>query len=46
MDTNFYDVVVCGGSEAAIHPLPIAGFAAMQALSTRNGNEVISADAY
>ncbi len=30
------DLVVAGGSEAAIHPLPIAGFAAMQALSTRN----------
>jgi 3-oxoacyl-[acyl-carrier-protein] synthase II len=30
------DVVVAGGSEAAVHPLPIAGFAAMQALSTRN----------
>lgn len=30
------DVVLAGGSEAAIHPLPIAGFAAMQALSTRN----------
>jgi 3-oxoacyl-[acyl-carrier-protein] synthase II len=30
------DVVVAGGTEAAIHPLPIAGFAAMQALSTRN----------
>ncbi|MCH8612759.1 beta-ketoacyl-[acyl-carrier-protein] synthase family protein [Arsenicicoccus dermatophilus] len=30
------DVVVCGGTEAAVHPLPIAGFAAMQALSTRN----------
>ncbi|HEX5512089.1 MAG TPA: beta-ketoacyl-ACP synthase II [Actinomycetales bacterium] len=30
------DVVVVGGTEAAIHPLPIAGFAAMQALSTRN----------
>jgi 3-oxoacyl-[acyl-carrier-protein] synthase II len=30
------DVVIAGGSEAAIHPLPIAGFAAMQALSTRN----------
>ncbi|MEO9152829.1 MAG: beta-ketoacyl-ACP synthase II, partial [Lapillicoccus sp.] len=30
------DVVVCGGTEAAIHPLPIAGFAAMHALSTRN----------
>ena len=30
------DVVVAGGSEAAMHPMPIAGFAAMQALSTRN----------
>jgi 3-oxoacyl-[acyl-carrier-protein] synthase II len=30
------DVVIAGGTEAAIHPLPICGFAAMQALSTRN----------
>jgi len=30
------DMVVCGGTEAAVHALPIAGFAAMQALSTRN----------
>jgi 3-oxoacyl-[acyl-carrier-protein] synthase II len=30
------DVVVCGGTEAAIHPLPIAAFANMQALSKRN----------
>lgn len=30
------DVVVAGGAEAAVHPLPIAGFAAMHALSTRN----------
>jgi 3-oxoacyl-[acyl-carrier-protein] synthase II len=30
------DVMIAGGTEAAIHPLPIAGFAAMQALSTRN----------
>ena len=30
------DIVVAGGTEAAIHALPIAGFAAMQALSTRN----------
>ncbi|HLV05697.1 beta-ketoacyl-ACP synthase II [uncultured Georgenia sp.] len=29
------DVVVAGGTEAAIHPLPIAAFAKMQALSTR-----------
>ncbi len=30
------DVVLAGGTEAAMHPMPIAGFAAMQALSTRN----------
>jgi 3-oxoacyl-[acyl-carrier-protein] synthase II len=30
------DVVVCGGTEAPIHPLPIAAFAAMRAMSTRN----------
>jgi 3-oxoacyl-[acyl-carrier-protein] synthase II len=30
------DVVVAGGAEAAIHPLPIASFAAMHALSRRN----------
>lgn len=30
------DVVVTGGTEAVIHPLPIAGFAAMRAMSTRN----------
>lgn len=30
------DVVVCGGSEACVHPLPLAGFAQMRALSTRH----------
>ena len=30
------DVVVAGGTEAAIHPLPIAAFASMMALSKRN----------
>ena len=30
------DVVVCGGAEAVIHPLPMAAFAAMRALSVRN----------
>jgi 3-oxoacyl-[acyl-carrier-protein] synthase II len=34
--TGRADVVVAGGTEAAVHALPIAGFAAMQALSTRN----------
>ena len=30
------DVVIAGGTEAVVHPLPIASFAAMQALSKRN----------
>ncbi|MER5701701.1 beta-ketoacyl-ACP synthase II [Micromonospora sp. NPDC002296] len=30
------DVVLAGGTEAVIHPLPIAGFASMRAMSTRN----------
>ena len=30
------DVMICGGSEAAITPMGIGGFAAMKALSTRN----------
>ena len=30
------DVMICGGSEAAVTPLSIAGFAAMRALSTHN----------
>jgi len=30
------DIVVAGSTEAVIHPLPIAGFAAMRAMSTRN----------
>lgn len=33
------DVMIAGGSEAAITPLSVAGFAAMQALSTANNPE-------
>jgi len=33
---NRADIVVAGGVEAAIHQLPMAGFASMKALSTRN----------
>lgn len=30
------DVVIVGGTEAALHPMPMASFAVMRALSTRN----------
>ncbi|ABR31429.1 3-oxoacyl-ACP synthase [Thermosipho melanesiensis] len=33
---RYTDVAIIGGAEATIAPLPIAGFAAMKALSTRN----------
>ena len=33
---NRADMIVTGGVEAAIHQLPMAGFASMKALSTRN----------
>lgn len=40
------DVVVAGGTEAAIHALPIAGFSAMQALSTRNDDPAAASRPY
>ena len=33
---GYADAMICGGAEAAITPMSIAGFAAMRALSTRN----------
>lgn len=36
LQAGLADMVIAGGSEAAIHPLPIAAFANMQALSKRN----------
>ncbi|OJX94621.1 MAG: beta-ketoacyl-[acyl-carrier-protein] synthase II [Micrococcales bacterium 73-15] len=40
------DVVVAGGTEACIHPLPIAAFARMQALSTRNDSPATASRPY
>ncbi len=40
------DVVVAGGTEAAIHPLTISAFAAMQALSTRNDDPAVASRPY
>lgn len=36
LQAGYADIVIAGGSEAAVHPLPIASFASMQALSRRN----------
>jgi 3-oxoacyl-[acyl-carrier-protein] synthase II len=36
LQAGLADIIVTGGSEAAIHPLPLAAFATMQALSKRN----------
>ncbi len=33
---GYAEVMICGGSEAAITPMGVGGFAAMKALSTRN----------
>jgi 3-oxoacyl-[acyl-carrier-protein] synthase II len=40
------DMVVAGGSEAVIHPLPIAAFASMRALSTRNDEPAAASRPY
>ncbi|WP_226346085.1 beta-ketoacyl-[acyl-carrier-protein] synthase family protein [Agilicoccus flavus] len=40
------DMVVAGGTEAAIHPVCIGGFAAMQALSTRNDDPATASRPY
>ncbi|TDW28442.1 beta-ketoacyl-[acyl-carrier-protein] synthase family protein [Cryobacterium psychrophilum] len=46
LQAGLADVVIAGGSEAAIHPLPIAAFAAMHALSTRNDAPAIASRPY
>lgn len=33
---GYADVIIAGGTEACVHPLPLAAFAQMQALSKRN----------
>ncbi|WP_448072316.1 beta-ketoacyl-[acyl-carrier-protein] synthase family protein [Georgenia yuyongxinii] len=40
------DVVIAGGTEAAVHPLPLASFAKMQALSTRNDDPAAASRPY
>src|SRR6185503_15033242 len=36
ISTGYADAMICGGAEASITPLGVAGFAAMRALSQRN----------
>jgi len=40
------DVVLAGGTEAVVHPLPLAAFASMQALSKRNDSPATASRPY
>ncbi|MBW8171487.1 beta-ketoacyl-ACP synthase II [Ornithinimicrobium sp. Arc0846-15] len=40
------DVMVAGGTEAAMHPLPLAAFSQMKALSTRNDDPTAASRPY
>ncbi|MEY4743585.1 MAG: hypothetical protein RIR34_924 [Actinomycetota bacterium] len=44
--TGEVDIVVAGGCEAGIHPLPLAAFASMHALSKRNDNPAAASRPY
>lgn len=46
IQTGRADVVIAGGTEAAIHPITMAGFAAMRALSTRNDDPTAASRPY
>ncbi|TBN56897.1 beta-ketoacyl-[acyl-carrier-protein] synthase II [Glaciihabitans arcticus] len=46
LQKGYADVVVAGGTEAVVHPLPIASFAAMQALSKRNDDPATASRPY
>lgn len=46
LNSGEIDIVVAGGAEAAIHPLPIAAFAAMHALSRRNDDPATASRPY
>ncbi|PPI21043.1 beta-ketoacyl-[acyl-carrier-protein] synthase II [Rathayibacter sp. AY1B1] len=46
MQLGLADVVIAGGTESVVHPLPIAAFASMQALSRRNDDPATASRPY
>jgi 3-oxoacyl-[acyl-carrier-protein] synthase II len=46
LQAGLADVVIAGGTEAVVHPLPIAAFASMQALSKRNDSPATASRPY
>ncbi|KAA6433842.1 beta-ketoacyl-[acyl-carrier-protein] synthase family protein [Agrococcus sediminis] len=46
LQAGLADVVIAGGSESAIHPITIASFASMQALSRRNDDPATASRPY
>ncbi len=46
LQAGLADVVIAGGTESAVHPLPIAAFASMQALSKRNDSPATASRPY
>jgi 3-oxoacyl-[acyl-carrier-protein] synthase II len=46
LQAGLADVVIAGGTEAVVHPLPIAAFASMQALSKRNDDPASASRPY
>ena len=46
LQAGYADVVIAGGSEAAIHPITLASFSSMQALSKRNDDPAVASRPY
>lgn len=46
LQAGYADVVIAGGSEAAIHPITLASFSSMQALSKRNDDPATASRPY
>ena len=46
LQAGYADIIIAGGAEAAIHPLPLASFASMQALSKRNDSPATASRPY